>query len=225
MFRRRLRAVRPTGTYTDWHWPSAPAGYARMEWEVVPETDPTPDGYFWSHQFGLVGGEAGYAGLQTLGSNPRGKIAIFSIWQAEAAEGPVMAGPFGGEGTGQTARIPFDWEPNAAYRLWVAAAGSATWEAGVADSRTGAEHLIGRIRVPATWAGLKDVSIMWTERYAGPLSVCSDIRHASARFTTPVADGSVAPVSHHNHLGQPPGCPGSDVVDIAGGVRHVMGRV
>lgn len=221
MFGRRAN-LRPTNTYTDWRWPPTPHGYSRFDWGLGPENDPTPDGYFWSHQFGLVGGEAGYVGLQTLGAMPTGKIAIFSIWGAEASEGPEMAESFGGEGTGKTARIAYPWRPGSAYRLWLAASGPATWEAGVVDAASGDEHVIGRIRVPPRWGGLSDFSIMWTERYSGPLGSCADIRHASARFTTPVADSTVAPVSHHNHLQVPSGCPGSEVVDLVDGVRHVM---
>jgi hypothetical protein len=220
---RRLwrRPVWPTGTYTDWRWPPRPAGYGCFEWVLVPETDPTPDGYFWAHQVGLAGGEAAYVGLQTLGAEPRGKIAIFSVWGAMAAEGPAMAGPFAGEGSGQTARIPYRWRPGDAYRLWIAATGGGTWEAGVADAATGEKQPIGRIRVPARWGGLTDFSIMWTERYSAPAPSCAAIRHSSARFTTPVADGEVTPLSHHNHLG-PPGCPGSAIVDLDDGVRQVM---
>ena len=99
-------AVRITGTYTDWRWPDAPDGYASFEWELTPHTDPTPDGYFWSHQFWLVGGESGYVGLQTLGSEPTGKIAIFSIWDAVTAGGPVYMSRFDGEGEGYSVSRP-----------------------------------------------------------------------------------------------------------------------
>ena len=211
-------AVRITGTYTDWRWPDAPNGYASFEWELSPRTDPSPDGYFWSHQFWLVGGEAGYVGLQTLGSEPTGKIAIFSIWDAVNAEGPVFVSRFAGEGEGYSVRIPFEWEVGSTYDLRVAAAGPHRWEAFV-----GAQ-LIGRIEVPARWRGLRDVSIMWTERYAGPLSSCTDIAHSVARFGVPTADGgAVAPVGRHHHLSEPVGCPGSTVGDAPDGVVQVMG--
>ena len=167
-------AVRITGTYTDWRWPDAPDGYTSFEWELTPRTDPSPDGYFWSHQFWLVGGEAGYVGLQTLGSEPTGKIAIFSIWDAVTADGPVYVSRFDGEGVGYSVRVPFDWEVGSTYELRVAAAGPHLWEAFVGA------RLIGRIEVPARWRGLRDVSIMWTERYAGPVSSCADIAHSVA---------------------------------------------
>ena len=102
-------AVRITGTYTDWRWPDAPDGYTSFEWELTPRTDPSPDGYFWSHQFWLVGGEAGYVGLQTLGSEPTGKIAIFSIWDAVTADGPARrrrSSTFSEREYGRTAPFP-----------------------------------------------------------------------------------------------------------------------
>ena len=222
VFRPPPAEVWATGTYTDWRWPPRPEGYARFEWTLVPETDPTPDGYFWAHQFGIVGGEAGYFGLQTLGSEPTGKIAILSIWRAEAAEGPAMSGPFGGEGTGYTARIPYRWRVGSAYRLWVAAAGGGWWEAGVVDEASREEERVGRVRVPGGWGGLTDFSIMWTERYAGSNASCAHIRRSSARFGVPVADGGVTPLGRHNHYG-PPSCPGSEVVDLDDGVRQSMG--
>lgn len=223
MGRRRASTVSPTQTYTDWRWPPTRTGYTRFEWLLRPENDPTPEGYFWAHQFGLVGGDAGYVGLQTVGATPTGKIAIFSIWRAVASGGPEMAGAFGGEGSGRTARISYRWAPGRSYRLWVAQSSAATWEAGVEDVASGEERAIGWIGVPSAWGGLTDFSIMWTERYAGPLRSCADIRRAVATFGTPTADGGVLPAGRHNHLSDPPGCPGSQVVDVVDGVRHVVG--
>lgn|GEM_PF-1870900 len=237
---RRARGgpVLPTGTYTDWHWPASPGGYTSFEWGLEPRTDPSPDGYFWSHQFWLVGGEAGYLGLQTRGSDPPGKIAIFSVWKAVAAEGPAVAAPFSGEGEGQTVRIPFAWVVGSAYRLRVTSAGGGTWEAWVGPAAAadggrptpvdpapaGGDTLVGRIRVPASWGGLQASSVMWTERYSGPLSSCADLRRAEALFSAPTADrGRVRPTGHHNHLAQKVHCPGSSVVDAPGGVVQVMG--
>lgn len=198
-------------------------GYDEMTWTVRPETDPTPDGYFWSHQVALAGGPAAYAGVQTVGSEPTGKIAIFSVWDALAAEGEVFAAPFGGEGEGWSVRVPFEWAPGETYTLSIerADAAAGTWWKATIDGTA-----IGRIRVPDGWGGLAETSIMWTERYAGPLSTCADIRHASAVFGTPSSRG-VEPRTHRNHLSMPVGCPGSSVADVidAGrrSVRHVMG--
>lgn len=209
--------VAPVGTYTEWSWPPTPSGYGAMGWELEPRSDPSPVGYFWSHQVGLVGGDGGYVGLQTEGARPTGKIAIFSLWGATDADGPEYAGPFGGEGTGMTVRIRYPWTPGRRERLAIRAEGGGWWQAEVGD------RPIGRIQVDPTWGGLAPTSIMWTERYAPPLQACADLGHSVAWFGTPMAGGGVRPVGHRNFLAEHPGCPGSSVNDSAGGVVHVMG--
>src|ERR687891_362886 len=205
MFGRRAPAV-PVGTYTTWSWRPTPTGYAEFRWALEPRTDPSPVGYFWSHQVALVGGEAAYVGLQTVGSEPAGKIAIFSVW-----------GAIDGEGPGMTVRIRYGWVPGRRERLALGGDGDGWWRAEVED------RLVGRIRVDAAWRGLASRSVMWTERYTPPLRTCADMGHAVAWFGTPLADGGVAPRHHRNHLGGNRGCPGSSVRDTEGGVLHVMG--
>jgi hypothetical protein len=218
MLRRHQRAV-PVGTYTTWSWPPAPSGYAEFRWELEPRTDPSPVGYFWSHQVGLVGGEGAYFGLQTQGSEPTGKIAIFSVWGALDAEGPEFSAPFSGEGSGMTVRIRFDWAPGRRYGLALRADDAGWWRAEVDD------RLVGRIQVDRRWGALASTSIMWTERYAPPLGDCAGMGHAVAWFGTPVGEGGVVPLRHRNHLAEHRGCPGSSVDDVDGGVVQVMGAV
>ncbi len=205
------------GTYTTWYWPPSPSGFTEMVWELEPRTDPSPVGYFWSHQVALTAGEAAYAGLQTQGAAPTGKIAIFSVWGALEAEGPEYAAPFSGEGSGMTVRIRFQWMPGRRVRMGLRADGPGWWRA-EADDR-----LVGRIRVDRRWGGLAPTSIMWTERYTPQLLRCEDMGHAVAWFGTPVADGGVPPRRHHNYLAGHRGCPGSSVEDAEGGVIQVMG--
>jgi hypothetical protein len=216
VFRRRVPAE-PVGTYTTWWWPETPSGYRELRWALEPRTDPSPVGYFWSHQVGFVGGEGAYVGLQTAGSEPTGKIAIFSVWDAVDAEGPEYAAPFAGEGTGMSVRIRYPWVPGRREDLGLRADGDGWWRAEVGD------RLIGRIRVDGARRGLASTSIMWTERYMPPLRACADMGHAVAWFGTPSADGGVAPHGHRNHLGTHRGCPGSSVRDAVGGVLQVMG--
>jgi hypothetical protein len=193
------------------------AGYSEMTWALEPRTDPSPAGYFWSHQVGLVGGEAAYFGLQTQGSGPAGKIAIFSVWGAVDADGPQYAGPFGGEGTGMTVRVPYPWQPGRGEQLALRAEGDGWWRADVGPT------LVGRIRVAPGWGGLAPSSVMWTERYGPPLRSCPDMGLAVAWFGTPVADGTVKPLRHDNYLAANAGCAGSSVFDADGGVVHTMG--
>jgi len=188
-----------------------------MAWVVEPRTDPSPVGYFWSHQVGLVDGEGAYFGLQTVGAAPTGKIAIFSVWGAMEAEGPEYATAFGGEGTGMTVRVRYPWVPGRPEHLAIRYDGNCWWRAEVGD------QLVGRIQVDPSWGGLGSTSIMWTERYAPPPRTCAELGHAVAWFSTPTADGDVAPTHHHNHLATNRGCPGSSVQDTDGGVLHVQG--
>lgn len=188
-----------------------------MRWDLEPRSDPSPVGYFWSHQVGLVGGEGAYLGLQTEGSEPTGKIAIFSVWGAIDADGPEYVAPFSGEGIGMTVRVRHQWAPGRSGGLVIRAEGDGWWRAEV-DGRE-----IGRIRVDSTWGGLAPTSIMWTERYAPPLRACADLGHSVAWFGTPIADGGVRPLSHRNFLADHQGCPGSSVYDSDGGVVQVMG--
>jgi hypothetical protein len=207
----------PIGTYTTWSWPPAGSGCTEFTWAVEPRTDPSPVGYFWSHQVALIGGGAAYVGLQTCGAEPTGKIAIFSVWDAIDAESPEYAAAFGGEGTGMSVRIRHEWAPGRVARLALRADGGSWWRAEVD------ERLIGRIRVDPGWGTLGPTSIMWTERYAPPMRACAEIGHAVAWFGTPAGSGGVTPYRHHNHLALVRGCPGSSVGDAEGGVVHVMG--
>jgi hypothetical protein len=188
-----------------------------MRWELEPRTDPSPVGYFWSHQVALVGGEAAYFGLQTEGSQPTGKIAIFSVWGAIDAEGPQYAEPFSGEGSGMTVRIRYEWAPGRRERLVLDGSGDGWWRAVIGDRE------VGRIRVDPRWGGLAPTSIMWTERYAPPLRDCTEMGHAVAWFGTPVCDDDVLPRHHHSYLAEHRGCPGTAVYDSEGGVVQVMG--
>lgn len=188
-----------------------------MGWDLEPRTDPSPVGYFWSHQVGFVGGEGAYLGLQTEGAEPTGKIAIFSVWGATDADGPEYVAPFAGEGTGMTVRIRYEWVPGRRERLSIRSDGQGWWRADVGGRQ------VGRIRVGPGYGGLAATSIMWTERYAPPLRSCAEMGHAEAWFGTPVSEAGVGPRSHSNFLASHRGCPGSSVYDSDGGVVQVMG--
>ena len=222
----------PRGTYTEWRWPPSTsfartllAGYKNFEHVLLPEIDPGPDTtYFWAHQFRMIGGEGGYIGLQTKGNRvdgSLGKLAIFSIWDAEEGRGPAVR--FGGEGTGWSCRIPYQWQAGRAYAMRVAAAGGGWWEAAVRDEATGEVSQIGAIRVPEHWRNLDSWSIMWTEYYGPPLKSCRDLAYCSVVFGAPTAnDGEAKPAGSHSHLGEGT-CETSRVEPLAHGVRHQMG--
>lgn len=222
----RAATVAPTLTYSNWYWPSSSTGYESFEWDVTPKTDPSPQGYFWSHQFQFKNGDGGYFGLQTQGSNPTGKIAIMSIWEALAAESPEYANTFGGEGVGYTVRIKYPWQVNKTYRLKVAkmtGTSSENWWGGwVTDVASGVQSYVGRIKIQPTWTGLGTWSVMWTEFYSPVPSTCSGMNYASAVFSKPIANGSILPNSQNNQLSNPVNCPGSKITDVSNGVWQEM---
>jgi len=233
-FKKMRRApVMPRGTYTEWFWPPSTsfartllAGYRSFEHVLVPEIDPGPDStYFWAHQFRMIGGAGGYIGLQTNGNRADGslgKTAIFSIWDAEDAEGPGVV-RFDGEGTGLSCRIPYAWQPGMAYAMRVSAPGGGWWSGQVRDEQTGIVSELGGIRVPEHWRQLDSWSVMWTEYYGPPVDACSDLAHSSVVFSTPTANGGEArPAGSHHRLGDG-SCETSRVEPVEGGVRHEMG--
>lgn len=234
MIRKLRRApLTPCGTYTEWFWPPSTsfartllAGYKSFEHVVVPEVDPGPEStYFWAHQFRMIGGSGGYIGLQTKGDLANGtfaKMAIFSLWDAEEAEGSNVV-PFSGEGIGWSCRIAYPWQAGRAYAMRVAFSGDGWWRGQVRDEETTKVSELGMIRVPEQWRQLDSWSVMWTEYYGPPLSRCSDLAHSSVVFSTPTADdGEVSPAGAHHRVGEGT-CETSRIQPVAEGVRHEMG--
>lgn len=226
--------VAATGTYTSFDWPAASQGYRRMDWTLIPRTDPSRDGYFWSSQFWFQNGNGGYFGLQTKGSVPTGKIALFSIWDSLASTSPQYASTFGGEGTGYTARISYPWAAGKAYRLRIVKdnteADGTWWKAMISDNYGDTFRTVGRIKVPLAWGNLQQYSTSFTERYTGPNTKCSDIQHAAAVFknfeAVRAGDGvKVAAISHRNSLyTATPTCGNSYITDLAAGAEHHVGK-
>jgi len=233
--------VSAPGTYTWWSWPGT--GYSSFEWDLTPETDPSPEGIFWSHQFWFVNSDvggtptAGYFGLQTEGSDPTGKIAILSIWNAVSATGPQYAQPFSETGGGYTVRLQYDWVVGHTYSLSVASVATSDcspagpcWSAAVQDlsgsdpTDGGAIEVVGYVGVPASWGALSgsDGSVMWTELYSG-LASCSALITADARFTDVTADGGTVSATFASNSTNEGGCPGTASVSaISGGVEQVL---
>ena len=229
----------PCGTYASLRWPASDAsfaGFESFEWDVTPELD-TSQGYFWAHQFALRGSgrpqSGGYVGLQANGAyapGPPAKVAIFSIWNALDAEGPGVAQPFGGEGTGYQTLIRWAWVAGRRYHLRVGALvpgedGAPWWVGTVRDAATDTEVEIGRIRVPADWGKLDAWSIAWTELFAPPISRCADMECASSVWEHFTANrGTVRPTSVALHFSTDTRCTNSRIATLAdGAIRQQMG--
>lgn len=114
---------------------------------------PDTSSYFWAQQFFPDSSvdHGGYFGLQTggiIGSQVVGRMVIFSIWNASAAEaGPgATAQTFGGEGVGYSVRMPFAWQQGVPYTFQLAKDGDFWWR--LTLSQPDAEPLyLGRIRI------------------------------------------------------------------------------
>jgi peptidoglycan hydrolase-like protein with peptidoglycan-binding domain len=221
-------AVRPNGTYSNWTWPASGTGYYNFDLNLTVLNTTSGSHYFWSHQFWFRGGEAGYLGLQTGSAPNNTKIALFSVWGANGAEGP-RCGRFVEGDPGWTCRLdPYNWVLGRSYRLRIWAAGADSqgewWGAWVRDSVTGVDSYVGRIRVPTSW-GLLDDSVAWTENF-GPLpGTCSGFPWAKAQFNYPTANAGAVRISSHSHSFGGGDCPSySRILHVPGADVQEMGK-
>ena len=208
-------------------WPEKSGGYDIFDALITPESDGSPDGYFFAHyfQFTNYSGNGGYLGLQTEGAGIGGKAAIFSIWDATDSTGPEIARPFGGEGIGQQTLIHYNWVVGKTYRLRVFKSASPDWwEAEVQDIVTDISTPIGKIKVPVGRGGLGASSAVFHERYSGTDS-CGDLKYSSVRFNGLNAnDGQIWPIRHVNTTS--PICSDRVVTtDIEQGIRSQIGII
>lgn len=219
-----LAAPSPQGTYTDHVWPG---GHYNVDSFLTVEA--SSPGYFWAHQFSLKDASGGYVGLQDDGyffDGTRGKLAIFSIWNAGAASGPSCQA-FSNEGQGYSCRIPYAWTPGHKYRLRVWATSSAAsgrwWSAWVMDLSTGEESFIGQILAGGTgW--LDTWSVNFTEYFGPALTSCAAQPYARARWSEPGADNAtVNPKSSTSRVSTSAGCANGAVSSSGPDELHEMG--
>jgi hypothetical protein len=235
----------PQGTYTDFtYWANYPSsGYFNFDKLMYVANDPKPrigqvtQAYFYSHQFGSVGGDGGYIGIQTDGN---GKRAIFSWWAAIGASCSPQPGaicrPFSGEGTGYQTMIPYSWQVGHYYRtrVWIVSQNNTaeTWVGAVQDRGTnntaGTEVVIGYITVPRSFGYLSYVSVNWVEWYAPRAANCDQLPYSSVTFYPTQANAGAVTANFPgiNHLGGG-NCPSTitNVATPAGpAVRHENGK-
>lgn len=162
--------------------------------------------YFWAQQFWFISGDGGYLGLQT-GGQINGlitKIAIFSVWNALDAKKENLtgswAGTFGGEGTGFSCKIPFNWRQNVQYRLRLIKIANLNthinsnwWIAFIQEVYTGNEESIGQILLPTQWGGLTMDSNFFVE-YFLPVSGCENIPFAQATLHKLSREHNITPI-------------------------------
>ena len=188
-----MNQVTPGGIISVKHrWPNTKE-YNNQDTFLTINHEPIEDSYyFWAQQFWFMNGDGGYIGLQTGGqiNGLTTKIAIFSVWKALDAKKSNLisswAGTFGGEGTGFSCKIPFNWRQNVEYRLRLIKItnldthpNSDWWSAFIQEVPSGKEESIGQILLPTQWGGLTRDSNFFVE-YFLPVSDCENIPFAQA---------------------------------------------
>lgn len=184
-------AIGTTTLYTDWTWP---APVDSLEWDLVMETDPVTDGYYWAHQFSFVNGLTAFFGLQAHGgyvdpnaTGPGSQVVDFTKMAVYWVAGPPSDAELGdinqpgqarkaivtqGNVQWMTIHAKFDWTACDVYHLRVAKDSTADdgdvwYGAWILDKTTDVETLIGRILIPAAWGQISALSTTITTRIDG----------------------------------------------------------
>lgn len=170
--------------YAYWSWTGSPF------WNVDQyiRIDKSAPATFWAQNLTWRGRSDGaYLGIQTNGTF--GRTGIFSIWNANGAQGSHCL-RFGGEGSGWSCRISFPFHTGRWYRLRIwrlqADAKGQWWGAWIYSPTTGKDHHIGNIRAPkaATQIGY---AMNFTE-YFGTAVPCNRVPSSWVFFTQPAAN-------------------------------------
>ena len=203
----------PKGPVTDYYLPQN-VPVTKVEYGLNVESLPTGQNFFYSNQFGILGGDGGYIGLQANGSRVNGttgQTAVFSIFGAGIQANPSnncsvespdqnFDGYIGQQGT--SCRIPFVLSPNTIYSLKVEKTSSDStgswWTGTVINQTTKVSTTIASIKVYSTWTTLKSWTAQWTEYFGGLPSTCANLPYSKVRFYPPKVNGgaSMAPGSN-----------------------------
>lgn len=229
---------KPRGTYTNWYWNPPADGLTEMEHGLTIDRVTPNAPYFWSHQFKFKGGDGGYIGLQSNGvrvNGTRGKTAVFSVFGSalSGTSGACVLEVKGFDGyntSGTSCRVPYEWQTGRKYTLRVKMVSSDSsgkwWQAYIKDTFTNTETSVAKIKTPASWKGLNDWSVMWTEYFGTPLASCASLPYSKVTFFNPVANGGAyKPRSSagSNALSTSGTCNNSAIRSVVGGASQEMG--
>lgn len=175
--------------YVYWDWSGS--GYWNVDQYVIvrQKAASTYWAQYWTWTDATYGG---YVGLQTdgyRGDGTIGEMAIFSLWNANAASGPLCV-EFGGEGVGYSCRLAYPVSTGVTYRyrIWRldADSGGQWWGAWILNYATGVESYLGKIRVASSHRLM--TSVMNFTEYFGPAVPCNQVPKSIADFTQPAAN-------------------------------------
>ncbi len=183
-------------------WSSSGGGLWNIDARIRILKDPgTSVPYFYARHGNWTnnsGDDGWYIGLQTDGSGPRTKTAIFSIWNARDAEAVTSDAEcvnFGNEGSGKSCRLAYNWRAGRTYRLRVWRQNDGWWLASVYDETSRQSRTIGRIRARANQGDLRRGITDFVEYYGGNFPSCSTLRPSRARFYRPTGNNGALNLS------------------------------
>jgi hypothetical protein len=210
--------------YSWWNWGSANASFQELSQPLTIDSTTTGAPYFWSHQFHSQFGDGGFVGLQDGSFPNHTKIALFSVWAADGAEGGTCR-TFSGEGDGWTCRIdPYNWVAGRRYivsvRIEPSSTSGAWYVASITDTKTRATSSIGRIHVPDGWGQLQGW-VSWTEYFGARPSACSKYPRTGVRFDLPTANSGAARAIGAAHVIGTGDCP-SQIESYSGGDHQIV---
>ena len=178
--------------YVDWEFTGTGFSSIDQDIRVTRKANATTWAQTWSWTDSDTGG---YIGLQTAGERfdgTKGDTAIFSLWDALAAQGPGC-GKFFGEGEGWSCRLAFKINKGRYYKLKlmripspVLASTGQWWEARILDEKSGVESLVGDLEVASSHSSARPPR-NFTE-YFGPTVPCDQVPLSIIDWTQPAAN-------------------------------------
>lgn len=203
---------------TQWNLQDKTNGYTRISVDIKPgyNTFPANQAYFyannvWFNKYTGTNGGTAYAGLQTNGNNGTqavGKMLIFSIWDATSAAAVPggTAVQFGGEGTGWSVRVPYNWQAGTTYRVFMyrykIVGASSVWSAYVTNLTTGVNQSIGMITVPTSFGTIYG-PVTFHERYLGNPAPCNAVTPSKVDFFNMTANNTIKATAWNHYYVQP----------------------
>jgi hypothetical protein len=217
-------------TYTD--WTPTVSGPTSLDQRIQIVTDPgaKADRFFSTTFYFANVKDGGYMGLQTDANRPgmaRGKIAIFSIWNSTSAvkgDATSFCLPFGGEGIGQSCRLPYEWVAGRTYRMHVGMVSANQWRASVRDETSAIETIIGTIQTPAGAGALTGGVGNFVEYYGPSFPGCAALAKSVVAFQAPIHDPGAKVASWLKNTVGDGACAEDRTVAGTGPATHRMGQ-
>lgn len=160
---------------------------------IMVKTDPgVSSDVFWSNQFSFSNGQTSYIGMQRNGGGE--SQILWSVWNVsqykQDGSQTSWCQKFGGEGTGISCRILYNWSEGHVYNFHIYKAPTVGWYSASFDDIDVAGKLIKRIKlgsIKINSDSIQEESIGWVEYFEwnSPRSRCGTHPYSQALFMKP----------------------------------------